>query len=79
MENPQCVKINIVLFKDRILVLTYILKELTNFLTRPIKICKGIPPKIAQHPSEPDTSISLVHKKQYQLKSQLCCYYQITY
>ncbi len=62
MENPQCVKINVVLFKDRILALTDLLKEFKDVFAWTYKDHKDIPSKIAQHHIEFDTSILLVHQ-----------------
>ncbi len=65
--NPQCIKINAQLIKEKIEKLQIILKESKDVFAWIYKDLKGIPIKLAQHKIELNTSIPLTHQARYKL------------
>jgi hypothetical protein len=55
--NPKYIKVNSKLTKEKIKELHMLLKEFKDVFTWTYKDMKGIPPKLAQHRIELDTSI----------------------
>jgi hypothetical protein len=67
MENPQTIKVNAQSTKENMNSMKKLLLEYKDMFTWTYKDLKGIPPKLAQHCIELDTSC------QVQNESKLCC------
>ncbi len=65
--NPQYIKVNAQLTKEKIEDLQMLLKEFKNVFTWIYKDLKGILPELVQHRIELNTSIPPVHKAKYRL------------
>ncbi len=65
--NPQYIKVNSQLTKERIEELQMLLKQFKDVFAWTYKYLKGIPLKFAQHGIELDTSIPLAHQARYKL------------
>jgi hypothetical protein len=59
--NPQMVKINARLEISKMMEVEQMLKEFKNVFAWTYKDLKGIPPELAQHRIELDTTILLAH------------------
>jgi hypothetical protein len=59
--EPQMVKINVQLKTGKVLKVEQLLKEFKNVFAWTYKDLKGIPPKLAQHIIELDTTIPSTH------------------
>ncbi len=60
--NPQYIKVNAHLIKEKTKELHILLKEFKDVFAWIYKDLKGIPPKLTQHIIELDTSIPLAHQ-----------------
>jgi hypothetical protein len=65
--NPQYIKVNSQLTKEKIEELHMLLNEFKDVFAYTYKDLKDIPPKLAQHRIELDTSIPLMHQASYRL------------
>ncbi len=65
--NPQCIKINAQLTKEKIGELQTLLKEFKDVFTQTYKDLKGIFLELVQHKIELDTSIPVAHQARYKL------------
>ncbi len=65
--NPQCIKVNAQLTKEKIEEIQILFKEFKYVFAITYKDLKGIPPKLAQHNIELNTSIPLTHQTNYKL------------
>ncbi len=65
--NLQCIKVNAQLTKETTKEFQTLLKEFKDVFTTTYKDLKGIPPKLAQHIIELNTSIPLAHQGRYKL------------
>jgi predicted transcriptional regulator len=65
--NPQCIKVNAHLIKEKTKELQTLLKEFKDVFAWTYKDLKGIPPKLIQHIIELDTSIPPTHQARYRL------------
>ncbi len=65
--NPQYIKVNAQLTKEKIEDLQMLLKEFKYVFTQTYKDLKGIPPELVQHIIELDTSIPPTHQTRYKL------------
>jgi hypothetical protein len=63
--NPQCIKINAQLTKEKIEDLQTLLKEFKDVFAWTYKDMKGIPPKLVQHIIELGTSTPPTHQASY--------------
>ncbi len=63
--NPQYIKVNAQLAKEKIEELQMLLKEFKDAFTWTYKDLKGILPKLAQHIIELDTLVPLAHQARY--------------
>jgi len=73
------VKINAHLEISKMLEVEQLLKEFKYVFAWTYKALKGIPPKLAQHKIELDTTIPLAHQPKYNNKSKLFCKNQTRY
>jgi hypothetical protein len=67
MKNPQIIKVNAQLTKENMNSMKKLLLEFRDMFTWTYKNLKGIPPKLAQHRIELDTSIPLTHHVKYKM------------
>jgi hypothetical protein len=65
--KPKMVKINAQLETGKVLELEQLLKDFKDVFAWTYKDLKGIPPKLAQHKIELDTTIPLTHQTRYKL------------
>ncbi len=66
--EPQLVKIDAQLETSKVLEVEQLLKEFKDVFAWTYKYLKGIPPKLAQHKIELDTTIPLAHQARYKSK-----------
>ncbi len=69
--NPQYIKINSQLTKEKTKELQMLFKEFKDMFTWTYKDLKGIPLELAQHRIELDTSIPLAHPARYKLNPNI--------
>jgi hypothetical protein len=69
--NPQYIKVNSQLTKEKTGELQMLLKEFKDVFASTYKDLKNIPPKLVQHIIKLDTSISLAHQTRYRL-NKIC-------
>ncbi len=65
--NPQCIKVNVHLIKEKTEEFQTLLKEFKDVFSWIYKDLKGILPELAQHRIELDTSIPSTHQATYRL------------
>jgi hypothetical protein len=66
--NPQYIKVNAQLIKEKIEKLHMLLKEFKNVFAWTYKDLKSIPLELAQHKIELGTSIPLAHQSKVQIE-----------
>jgi hypothetical protein len=67
MENLQTIKVNVQLIEENMNSMKKLLLEYKDMFTWTYKDLKGVPPKLAQHRIELDTSIAPAHHVRYKM------------